>query len=133
MNKTARIWILQALHDLDMAEKNLTISGYDVAAFLCHQAVEKLLKALIAARGEEIPKIHFLDVLGRRLGLDITVMKEINSLSGDYIIARYPGACEMMPFEQYDFQLAKDKIAVARRVFSCLESEYSVFIEGGKT
>jgi DHA2 family multidrug resistance protein len=31
---------LQALHDLDMAEKNLSISGYDVAAFLSHQAVE---------------------------------------------------------------------------------------------
>jgi HEPN domain-containing protein len=59
MNKTARIWILQALHDLEMAEKNLTISGFDVAAFLCHQAVENLLKALIAAKGEEIPKIHY--------------------------------------------------------------------------
>ncbi len=52
VNITARIWLLQALHDLDMAEKNLTISGYDVAAFLSHQAVEKLLKALLAARGE---------------------------------------------------------------------------------
>ncbi len=42
---TARRWYRQAVHDLEMAEKNLRFGGYDVAAFLAHQAVEKLLKA----------------------------------------------------------------------------------------
>ena len=125
--------MLQSLHDLDMAEKNLTISGYDVAAFLSHQAVEKLLKALLAARGEKIPKIHFLDVLGRKLGLNLSVMTEINKLSGDYIISRYPEAGEMMPYEQYTYQLAQEKVAVAQQVFSLLEPEYSSIVEGGES
>ena len=43
--ETAKKWYKQALHDLVIAEKNITIEGYDVAAFLSHQAVEKLLKA----------------------------------------------------------------------------------------
>lgn len=36
----------QALHDLKMAERNIEIDGYDIAAFLAHQAVEKLFKAI---------------------------------------------------------------------------------------
>jgi len=35
----ARKWIKQALHDLEMAHKNISIEGYDIAAFLSHQAV----------------------------------------------------------------------------------------------
>ncbi len=39
-------WFKQACHDLEMAEKNISIRGYDISAFLAHQAVEKLLKAV---------------------------------------------------------------------------------------
>jgi len=38
-------WYKQALHDLQMAEKNISIKGYDIAAFLAHQSVEKLIKS----------------------------------------------------------------------------------------
>lgn len=44
MNRAAAAkWLKQALHDLDMAGKNVGIGGYDTAAFLAHQSVEKLL------------------------------------------------------------------------------------------
>ena len=53
MNKNTAIkWLKQALHDLDLAQKNLGIEGYDIAAFLSHQSVEKLLKALIISQGQ---------------------------------------------------------------------------------
>lgn len=44
--ETAKKWLKQAFHDLEMAEKNITIEGYDITAFLSHQAIEKLLKVL---------------------------------------------------------------------------------------
>jgi len=37
-------WIKQAVHDLQIAEKNLSIGGFDSAAFYSHQSVEKLSK-----------------------------------------------------------------------------------------
>lgn len=49
--KVAQRWYQQAVHDLEMARRNLTVEGYDVAAFLAHQAVEKLLKAAFAFEG----------------------------------------------------------------------------------
>ena len=64
---TAKKWIKQALHDLEMAEKNISIEGFDVAAFLSHQAIEKLLKALLILKGEKIPRIHYIDELAGRL------------------------------------------------------------------
>ena len=54
----ARKWIKQALHDLEMADKNISIEGYDIAAFLSHQAVEKLFKGLNSTKGSsgsEVP------------------------------------------------------------------------------
>jgi HEPN domain-containing protein len=52
MNKEiAQRWIKQALHDLEIAEKNIPIEGYDTASFLAHQSVEKLLKGIFAAEG----------------------------------------------------------------------------------
>jgi len=50
--KVAQRWYQQAVHDLEMARRNLTVEGYDVAAFLAHQAVEKLLEAAFASRAD---------------------------------------------------------------------------------
>ena len=58
---------MQALHDLEMAHCNISIGGYDIAAFLSHQAVEKLVKGLITHKGRKIPKSHYIDELGHSL------------------------------------------------------------------
>ena len=68
MNKEiAYKWYKQAKHDLLMAEKNVSIEGYDIASFLAQQSVEKLLKSIIALEGKNIPKTHYLDDLSRLL------------------------------------------------------------------
>ena len=61
VRETARKWYKQAVHDLEMAQRNIEIGGYDVAAFLSHQAVEKLLKAAFIIEGREVPRTHFID------------------------------------------------------------------------
>ena len=40
---------------MEMARRNLTVEGCDVAAFLAHQVVEKLLKAAFALEGRPVP------------------------------------------------------------------------------
>jgi len=41
--EVAKRWYEQAIHDLEMARRNRTIEGYDVAAFLAHQMVTDYL------------------------------------------------------------------------------------------
>ena len=48
-------WFKQTRYDLEMAEKNISIKGYDVSAFLAHQAVEKLLKAILVLKAKKYP------------------------------------------------------------------------------
>ena len=65
----AKKWFKQACHDLEMAEKNITIDGYDVASFLAHQSVEKLLKSIFALKELKIPRIHYIYELSSKLDL----------------------------------------------------------------
>ena len=108
-------WFKQARHDLVIAKKNVAIGGYDTAAFLAHQAVEKLLKSLYALRGQKIPRIHYVDVLARRLGVYRLVAPEITDINADYMFARYPDGRERS-YEEYDEEIAAEKVAKAERV-----------------
>ena len=80
MNKEiGKNWLKQALHDLEIAEKNIDIEGYDIAAFLAHQSVEKLLKSIFGFQGKKIPKIHYFFV-------KILELLEISFLSSLFLI-----------------------------------------------
>jgi HEPN domain-containing protein len=93
-------WLKQALHDLDMAEKNIAIEGYDVAAFLAHQSVEKLLKVIFIIRGKKVPKSHYIDELARELGLGKEIIDYTFELTVDYTFSRYPDVAERVPYDR---------------------------------
>jgi HEPN domain-containing protein len=86
--ESATKWLMQAQHDLEMAEKNLGIKGYDVAAFLAHQSVEKLLKSILILEGKDVPKTHKLDRLSQLLTLPPELADEILDLTEDYTLSR---------------------------------------------
>ncbi len=126
MNKEiGKKWIKQALHDLEMAEKNIDIEGYDVAAFLSHQSVEKLLKSIFAFQLKKIPRIHYIDELGQKLGISEEILEEIIDLTSDYMFAIYPDIADNVPYEQYDEKIAKNKVEKAKKIFKALEDMYS--------
>ncbi|MCK4249933.1 HEPN domain-containing protein [candidate division WOR-3 bacterium] len=125
----ARKWLKQALHDLEMAEKNIEIEGYDIAAFLAHQAVEKLLKAIFALEDKKIPRIHYIDELAQELKVADEVLTRIFELTADYTLARYPDVSEDVPYEQYDEAIAKEKVESAKRIFELLQKRYEILAE----
>lgn len=125
MNKEiAYKWFKQAKHDLLMAEKNITIEGYDIAAFLAQQSVEKLLKSIFALEGKEIPRIHYIDDLSRQLGLSEEIMNDVIDLTVDYTFSRYPDVSELVPYEEYDEEIAQEKVDKAKRIFERLKERY---------
>jgi len=117
-------WYRQARHDLEMAEKNISIEGYDVTAFLAHQAVEKLLKSVFALLGNKIPKIHYIDELARELNLPPGIVDDILDLTGDYTFSRYPDVSDHTPYEEYDETVAREKVKKAKTVFYEIKKQY---------
>ena len=74
MKKKTKTWLELATNDLKLAEELLSRKGrVYYAAHFCHQAIEKLLKAIIAERTDEIPfPTHNFKIL-----LDQARLKEI--------------------------------------------------------
>lgn len=119
-NETALKWYKQALHDLDMAEKNIAIEGYDVAAFLSQQSVEKLLKAIFVFEGIKIPRSHHIDELAQKLKIPDSLLDDVLELTADYMLARYPDVADHVPYEEYDESISREKVHRAQNIFSGL-------------
>jgi HEPN domain-containing protein len=94
MNEAAN-WFEFARTDLKMAELALAAGLFNQACFHAHQAVEKLLKGFILARGKRVPRTHSLVDLGRlaqELGFPQELRNKIRILDGYYLPTRYPDA-----------------------------------------
>jgi len=88
-------WFEFARTDLQVAELALTAGLFNQACFHAHQAVEKLLKGFILARGKRVPRTHSLVDLGRlaqELGFPQELRNKILILNGYYLPTRYPDA-----------------------------------------
>jgi HEPN domain-containing protein len=122
--KVAQRWYQQAVHDLEMARRNLTVEGYDVAAFLAHQVVEKLLKAAFALEGRPVPRTHHLDEMASQLGLPDELQDALLDLTSDYAVARYPDVAGTVPYMLYSDEIAAAKIAIAESVLAYFEQRW---------
>jgi HEPN domain-containing protein len=97
MNMPADIlyWIDLSQYDLETALALLETKRYLYVGFMCHQSVEKILKAyFIASKGTQPPYIHLLNKLAKESGI-ITEMRDsqirfLDVLQPLNIEARYP-------------------------------------------
>lgn len=101
MNNKVKYWIELSDYDFDTAKAMHSTGRYLYVGFMCHQVVEKMLKAYWSNVLEEPPlKIHTLSRLAERSGLD----KEMTTKQLDFIDvleplnieARYPSYKETL-------------------------------------
>ena len=95
MNDKVTYWIEMSDYDFDTAKAMLETKRYLYVAFMCHQTIEKILKAYWSKVLEEPPlKIHSLSRLAEKSGLDKDMSEEqtdfIDELEPLNIEARYP-------------------------------------------
>lgn len=89
-------WLDSARYDLQTAQAMLETHRYLYVGFMCHQTIEKALKAALVARkpDEELPYIHKLARLANLSGLSQemteTQLSLLDLLSPLNIEARYP-------------------------------------------
>jgi len=112
MREETKKWLDKAKDDLRKAKDNFKIENYDLTSFLCQQAVEKSLKAILIERTKKFPKIHDLVKLGELVGLDEKLLKNCEKLSPVYIETRYPNVSE----EDYTKKESSQDIKTAEQI-----------------
>lgn len=101
MEDRVRYWMDMSEYDIETAEAMLETKRYLYVGFMCHQTIEKALKAFWTANLTEIPlKIHTLTRLAEKTGLDKLMNGEqfdfIDVLEPLNIEARYPSYKERL-------------------------------------
>lgn len=93
LEKIIAYWREHAQYDLDTADSLYSGGRFPYSLFMCHLAIEKMLKAIIVeTTGEHAPYTHNLRELAKRSGRtfsdeDATLLFEINEFNME---ARYP-------------------------------------------
>lgn len=94
MDEKVQYWIDTAQYDLDTARAMLETKRYLYVGFMCHQTIEKALKAVIANSNKFPPKIHNLIELAKQSSIygimDESYRKLIRELNPLNIESRYP-------------------------------------------
>ena len=114
-------WFVFAEEDERMAEHALEEKIYNQACFHSQQAVEKILKGFLRAKGKAFPKTHSLpEVLSICEKIDPQFAElEDNCLVLDryYIVTRYPDALPgTLPEGLPDEGQAEEALSILRRV-----------------
>jgi HEPN domain-containing protein len=88
-----QIWMDRVDYDLETARAMLKAGRYLYVVFMCQQAVEKTVKAILAFQNKEIKPIHHISRLAELAGIlhefDQETLTFIENLSGYYLNARY--------------------------------------------
>ena len=101
MDEQVKYWIELADYDLDTARVMLNTGRYLYVGFMCHQVVEKMLKAYYAATTGEIPPFtHNIELLARKSGLDCDFSQDqldfVRQLEPLNVQSRYPTDRELL-------------------------------------
>lgn len=129
MKEIIKKWLQFAKGDLEAAEVLLksakTNWSYQLCVLHCHQAIEKILKAAIIEKGQEIRKIHDLVKLLTDSGLKITPQFEeyIKELNSHYQPPRYPDIPQRGPIFRYDRKFAQYHFNKTKEIFLWIQKK----------
>jgi HEPN domain-containing protein len=123
MDKYVSNWLERSRYDLDTAKAMLDAGRYLYVAYMGQQAIEKLLKAIIAQLGKENLPIHSLNRLAERAELRAGLTDEqvdlLAELTAYNIEARYGDYKESLS-EVIDAEKAKILYDRTRELFRWL-------------
>ena len=126
-DKTVQYWKELSGYDLKVAESMLEKGHYIYVGFMCHQAVEKILKAVYVSKIKSAPPyIHKLDKLIELTGLKESFSEEkydiIDELTPLNIQARYPAYKEAI-YKLIDEDKAKDILKKSGELITWLKAQ----------
>jgi len=122
MENAIQEWIKMSEYDLKTAEAMLETERYLYVAFMCQQAIEKILKAIYCQEKNELPPrthnlLYLLDILELKIAdSDKTLLSMLNQF---YLETRYPGKRSQLAKEM-DKVKAGDFLTKTKEAWKCL-------------
>jgi len=123
MKKEVKNWLDSAQYDLGTAEYMFKTGRYIYTIFMCHLAIEKLLKAkVLEITNETPPKTHSLRYLLKLSNLKPAeeMLEFISKLSDVSIVTRYPEDFEEMR-KTYDQGVAEKYLTGTKEAFQWIK------------
>lgn len=127
MTDQVQYWIQIATYDLETAEAMLDSNRFLYVGFMCHQAIEKLLKGLYVAKNNSVPpRVHNLARLLKLVKLDSDIPNDLldilNTLNPLNIATRYPDQ-DFEILKDLDQEYATEMLTDTRRLFEWLKTK----------
>ena len=123
MDKIVSHWVERAEYDLETARSMLDTGRYLYVGYMCQQAVEKILKGIIAQQNKENLPIHNLNRLAQVAGIENDLNAEqfnfLAELTPYCIEARYGDYRESLS-EIINEQRAREVYAKTQEIFQWL-------------
>ena len=125
MQKTVREWTGISEYDLLTAEAMLKTKRFLYVAFMCQQAIEKILKAIYVQKKSELPPrthnlLYLVDVL--EISLEKEKLTLLSRLNQFYLESRYPGE-RLKLAKAVDKSKAQEILKKTKGVWKCLRQK----------
>jgi HEPN domain-containing protein len=109
-------WLRQAQGDLRLAKAAVREGFYAQTCFICQQASEKALKAILYSQGAKAILTHSLHKLCQELEMGAELEMAARILDQYYLSARYPDAlAEGAPDDVFTSEQAETSVRYAER------------------
>ncbi|MFQ6083165.1 MAG: HEPN domain-containing protein [Candidatus Aminicenantia bacterium] len=126
MKKEIKNWVDSAKYDFETAEHMFNAGRYIYTIFMCHLALEKILKAKVEEiTGKTPPKTHNLRYLIKLSGLEPPedIFNFLSKLSDVSIPTRYPEDFGEL-LESYDQKAAKNYLIQTKEAFEWIKKSF---------
>ena len=124
MDKIVKNWVATSNYDLQTAAAMYKAGRYLYVVFMCHLAIEKMLKALLAHKyaGNMPPKIHSLINLSQRgeIALPENLKDFFQRLDNVSVVTRYPEDLRTLS-KEFNQDTAKRILADTKRMIKWLK------------
>jgi len=127
MKETTKYWLEVAEYDMETAKGLLNIGRYLYVAFMCHQALEKILKGILTTVHDNPPPYtHNLVRLTELAKVDKTMSEEqilfVDHLNPYNIQARYPNH-KLKLYKQTSKEVAQGILEKTEELFQWLKQK----------
>ncbi len=125
MTKATKNWIATANYDKKTAEAMLKSERYIYVIFMCHLAIEKMIKAVISTEIKGLPpKSHGLLYLSQKASIRFPddIQEFIDRIDNVSIVTRYPEDLRKLTRE-FNLDKAKEVLKMTRRTLRWLKQD----------
>ncbi|MCA9408853.1 MAG: HEPN domain-containing protein [Candidatus Omnitrophica bacterium] len=125
MNKEIKNWLLMVDYDLKSANHMLKSGRYIYVIFMCHMALEKMLKALVCAQTKKVPpRIHDLIRLMEigKVQIPQEYLDFMGIINNVNVVTRYPEDFSEL-VSNYPKKVSAEYLEKTKGVIRCLKRD----------